>query len=70
MVLLLGGNLSQHIPPVDKVSLFPGIAFIPLWILPRSFSALSAGAFCLQFGVQGAWGVVSCELAFSSQVVL
>ncbi len=31
--------------------------FIPLWILPSSFSALSAGAFFLQFGVQGAWGV-------------
>lgn len=33
-------------------------AFIPLWILPNSFGALSAGAFCIQFGVQGAWGVV------------
>ena len=33
-------------------------AFIPLWILPTSFSALAAGAFCIQFGVQGAWGVV------------
>ena len=33
-------------------------AFIPLWILPSTFSALSAGAFCIQFGVQGAWGVV------------
>ncbi|KIJ57566.1 hypothetical protein HYDPIDRAFT_53191, partial [Hydnomerulius pinastri MD-312] len=33
-------------------------AFIPLWILPYSFSALAAGAFCIQFGVQGAWGVV------------
>ena len=34
-------------------------AFIPLWILPSSFSGLAAGAFCIQFGVQGAWGVVS-----------
>ena len=34
-------------------------AFIPLWILPSTFGALSAGAFCIQFGVQGAWGVVS-----------
>lgn len=32
--------------------------FIPLWILPTSFSALAAGAFCIQFSVQGAWGVV------------
>jgi SHS family lactate transporter-like MFS transporter len=38
-------------------------AFIPLWILPTSFSALSAGAFCVQFGVQGAWGVIPILLA-------
>ena len=36
-------------------------AFIPLWILPSSFGALAAGAFCIQFGVQGAWGVVSLD---------
>jgi SHS family lactate transporter-like MFS transporter len=34
-------------------------AFIPLWILPSTFSALSAGAFFLQVGVQGAWGIVN-----------
>jgi hypothetical protein len=34
-------------------------AFIPLWVLPTRFSALSAGAFFLQCGVQGAWGIVS-----------
>jgi len=33
-------------------------AFIPLWILPTSFGALSAGAFFVQVGVQGAWGVI------------
>jgi len=33
--------------------------FIPLWVLPTTFSPLAAGAFCVQFGVQGAWGVVS-----------
>ncbi|KAF9236965.1 carboxylic acid transporter protein [Melanogaster broomeanus] len=38
-------------------------AFIPLWILPYSFSALAAGAFCVQFGVQGAWGVIPIQLA-------
>lgn len=37
--------------------------FIPLWILPSSFSALAAGAFCIQFGVQGAWGVIPIQLA-------
>ncbi|KAJ3915410.1 MFS general substrate transporter [Lentinula edodes] len=38
-------------------------AFIPLWILPSSFGGLAAGAFCIQFGVQGAWGVVPIQLA-------
>lgn len=38
-------------------------AFIPLWILPTSFTALAVGAFCLQVGVQGAWGVVPIQLA-------
>jgi len=37
--------------------------FIPLWIIPTSFSALSAGAFCIQFGVQGAWGVIPIQLS-------
>jgi len=29
-----------------------------LWILPSTFPALSAGAFFIQVGVQGAWGVI------------
>ncbi|KAJ7142399.1 MFS general substrate transporter [Mycena epipterygia] len=37
--------------------------FIPLWIIPDTFGALSAGAFCIQFGVQGAWGVIPIHLA-------
>ncbi|KAK7032643.1 hypothetical protein VNI00_012908 [Paramarasmius palmivorus] len=37
--------------------------FIPLWILPNTFSGLAAGAFCIQFGVQGAWGVIPIQLA-------
>jgi len=41
---------------------FAGV-FIPLWILPNSFGGLSAGAFWLQFGVQGAWGVIPIQLA-------
>jgi SHS family lactate transporter-like MFS transporter len=38
-------------------------AFIPLWIIPDNFSKLAAGAFCVQFGVQGAWGVIPIALA-------
>ncbi|KAG2125617.1 major facilitator superfamily domain-containing protein [Suillus cothurnatus] len=37
--------------------------FIPLWVLPSSLSALSAGAFCIQVGVQGALGVIPIQLA-------
>ncbi|QRW04904.1 Sugar (and other) transporter [Ceratobasidium sp. AG-Ba] len=33
------------------------------WILPDGFGKLAAGAFCVQFGVQGAWGVVPIFLA-------
>ncbi|PWN43084.1 MFS general substrate transporter [Ceraceosorus guamensis] len=38
-------------------------ALIPAWILPTSFSGLAAGAFWIQFGVQGAWGVVPIFLS-------
>ncbi|KAJ9091715.1 hypothetical protein QFC21_007110 [Naganishia friedmannii] len=40
--------------------------FIPLWIIPNTFGPLSAGAFFVQFGVQGAWGCVPIYLAESS----
>lgn len=30
-----------------------GAAMIPLWVVPSSWGALTAGAFLLQFGVQG-----------------
>lgn len=38
-------------------------AFIPLWILPSGFVGLAFGAFFLQFGVQGSWGVVPIYLS-------
>jgi len=37
-------------------------AMIPLWILPTSFGALSAGAFFLQFAAQGSGGVIPIQL--------
>ncbi|KPV74798.1 uncharacterized protein RHOBADRAFT_15257, partial [Rhodotorula graminis WP1] len=43
-------------------------AFIPLWYLPSSFAGLAAGAFFVQFGVQGAWGVIPVYLAELSPV--
>ena len=54
--LLTGGTYS-HLWSVVRMFIFCK-AFVPLWILPSSFSALAAGAFCIQFGVQGAIGVV------------
>ncbi|KAH7106453.1 MFS general substrate transporter [Auriculariales sp. MPI-PUGE-AT-0066] len=40
-----------------------GACLIPLWVLPESWGALTAGAFLLQFCVQGAWGVVPIHLS-------
>ncbi|PCH39927.1 carboxylic acid transporter [Wolfiporia cocos MD-104 SS10] len=61
----VAGWLSQYMGRRLTIIMFVVIvgAFIPLWILPSSFGALSAGAFCLQFGVQGAWGVIPIQLA-------
>ncbi|MGH7905848.1 MAG: MFS transporter, partial [Candidatus Binataceae bacterium] len=36
---------------------------IPLWLYPRSLILLAAGAFVMQFMVQGAWGVMPAHLA-------
>jgi SHS family lactate transporter-like MFS transporter len=35
---------------------------IPLWVGPGSVAGLAAGAFFMQFAVQGAWGVVPAHL--------
>ncbi|KAF9158892.1 hypothetical protein BGX21_006509 [Mortierella sp. AD011] len=40
-----------------------GLCFLPLWMLPTSYSPLVAGAFFMQFCVQGAWGVIPVHLA-------
>jgi len=61
----IAGFVSQYIGRRLTIVIFVCLigAFIPLWILPSSFSSLSAGAFCIQFGVQGAWGVIPIHLA-------
>ncbi|EIN13033.1 carboxylic acid transporter [Punctularia strigosozonata HHB-11173 SS5] len=61
----IAGWISQYIGRRLTIVIFVLMigAFIPLWILPSSFSALAAGAFCIQFGVQGAWGVIPIQLA-------
>jgi SHS family lactate transporter-like MFS transporter len=59
------GFVSQYIGRRLTIIIFVMLVgvFIPLWILPSTFSALAAGAFCVQFGVQGAWGVIPIQLA-------
>ncbi|KAK0457610.1 carboxylic acid transporter [Desarmillaria tabescens] len=61
----LAGFVSQYIGRRLTIVLFVLLVgcFIPLWIIPSSFGALAAGAFCIQFGVQGAWGVVPIQLS-------
>lgn len=44
------------------VATFCGAALIPLWVLPSNWGTLTAGAFLIQFMVQGAWGVVPIHL--------
>ncbi|HXZ89377.1 MAG TPA: MFS transporter [Candidatus Binataceae bacterium] len=39
-----------------------GLMVVPLWIYPRSILLLTAGAFLMQFMVQGAWGVIPAHL--------
>lgn len=45
------------------LSCFICCCLIPAWILPNSFSGLSAGGFMIQFFIQGAWGVVPIYLS-------
>ncbi|KAL6308379.1 MFS general substrate transporter [Sparassis latifolia] len=62
---VIAGWMSQYIGRRLTIIFFTVLigAFIPLWILPKTFGALSAGAFFLQVGVQGAWGVVPIQLS-------
>lgn len=39
-----------------------GVAAIPLWAFAGGIPALAAGAFAMQFAVQGAWGIVPAHL--------
>jgi SHS family lactate transporter-like MFS transporter len=44
------------------LSLLFGIAVIPLWAFSPTTALLAAGAFLLQFAVQGAWGIVPAQM--------
>lgn len=61
----LAGYVSQYLGrrlSIIGMVIWVG-CFIPLWIIPSSFSGLAAGAFFIQFGVQGAWGVIPIYLS-------
>ena len=62
---VFAGIISQHLGRRLTIIIFVLLvgAFIPLWIIPSGFGKPAAGAFCVQFGVQGAWGVVPIFLA-------
>lgn len=62
---MIAGYISQYLGRRLTIIMFVVIAgaLIPAWILPNSFGALATGAFFLQFGVQGAWGVVPIYLS-------
>lgn len=62
---VIAGWVSQYIGRRLTIVIFVLLigAFIPVWILPSTFSGLAAGAFCMQFGVQGAWGVIPIQLS-------
>ena len=44
-------------------ALLLGVAVIPLWALSPTTALLVAGAFLMQFMVQGAWGVIPAHLS-------
>ena len=44
-------------------ALIIGIFIIPIWIGSSSIVMLTAGAFMMQFMVQGAWGVIPAHLS-------
>lgn len=61
---VLFGALSQVFGrrrTIAAAALF-ALPMIPLWIGPSSVAGLAAGAFLMQFAVQGAWGVVPAHL--------
>ncbi|KIJ32690.1 hypothetical protein M422DRAFT_265447 [Sphaerobolus stellatus SS14] len=61
---ILGGYASQFLGRRLTLILacLWACAFIPLWILPNSWSALSVGAFFFQLGVNIGWGTISVYL--------
>src|SRR5438132_4927412 len=66
---LVGGiivaTLSDRIGRRRSIACGLGIAIlvIPLWVFSPTTAMLAAGAFLIQFGVHGAWGVVPAHIS-------
>ncbi|KAF9375719.1 hypothetical protein CPB97_011281 [Podila verticillata] len=62
---LIVGYLSEYYGRRTMIiwSCVLGLCFLPLWMLPTSYTPLVIGAFFMQFCVQGAWGVIPVHLA-------
>jgi SHS family lactate transporter-like MFS transporter len=45
------------------IAVLIALAATPLWLYPRSLLMLAAGAFVMQFMVQGAWGIIPAHLS-------
>jgi SHS family lactate transporter-like MFS transporter len=44
------------------IAFLGAIVVIPLWAMSHTVAMLTAGAFCMQFMVQGAWGVIPAHI--------
>ncbi len=58
------GALSQRFGRRNSILVCAvlGAAFVPLWAFSHTAALLGAGAFAVQFAVQGAWGVIPAHL--------
>jgi SHS family lactate transporter-like MFS transporter len=59
------GWLSDHLGRRRAMigAALAGVAIVPLWVYPQSLVWLTAGAFLMQFMVQGVFGVIPAHLA-------
>jgi SHS family lactate transporter-like MFS transporter len=62
---IIFGQLSERIGRRRSLTaaLLLGLAVIPLWAFGSSLGVLAVGAFFMQVGVQGAWGIIPAHLS-------
>jgi MFS transporter, SHS family, lactate transporter len=62
---IVGGHFSDRLGRRRVIisAFICGILLVPLWAFAPSQPLLVAGAFCMQFMVQAAWGVIPAHLA-------